>query len=113
MGRLTPQKLISIITSYYKLLERMYLPSEALKFPPPEGWPEFTPKIIEEIKKTKSEDVIYLMRFLPYIDETQTFDGLVDVEYSTRCIDCEYVQQRWMLSRVPCARVAFDTLFCL
>ncbi|PVH92628.1 hypothetical protein DM02DRAFT_677382 [Periconia macrospinosa] len=87
MGRLAPRKLIALITAYYKLLVRMYLPSSALKFPPPTGWPDFTPEIITELLKTKSEDVVYLMRFLPYINEEQKFDGLVEVEYHTRCID--------------------------
>ena len=53
------------ITAFYTFLTKMYLPSELLRIPPPEGWSYITPERYAWLKKTPT--VIDLMRHLPYI----------------------------------------------
>ena len=58
-------EIVSIITDFYVFLTTFYIPSSALKFPPPEGWPNIT----EETTKNsnKAPVVIDLIKHLPYI----------------------------------------------
>lgn len=60
------------ITVFYTFLTKMYLPSELLRVPPPEGWSYITPERYTWLKKTPT--VIDLMQHLPYISREEN-DG--------------------------------------
>jgi hypothetical protein len=65
--RLTRDQLIAIISDFYVFLTKLHIPSSALKFPPPDGWPNITPETMKE--SNKSPMVIDLIKHLPYIEE--------------------------------------------
>jgi len=56
---------ISTLTSYYRFLSTMYLPTEDICFPPDGGWPKATKQ--KYAGGDKTNDVIELVRQLPYI----------------------------------------------
>jgi hypothetical protein len=74
-----------MITDYYTFLTSFYLPSSALKFPPPEGWPNITPDITRSLDK--SSIVIELMKHLPYIDETESCQMITNIHYKSDVVD--------------------------
>lgn len=57
--------IVAEITSFYKLLSAFYIPADAIIYPPPDGWPEVTPKNYSFLEKTDA--VIDLIRHLPFI----------------------------------------------
>ena len=68
----------------------MYLPSEFLRIPPPEGWSYITPERYAWLKKTPT--VIDLMRHLPYISREEN-DGH-QIYPMTAAVDYEGEQVR-------------------
>ncbi|KAK3364596.1 hypothetical protein B0T25DRAFT_69661 [Lasiosphaeria hispida] len=62
---------VAAIRDYYQFLTKLYLnPSDVIS-PPPEGWPSITASTLEELDKT--EEVISLLRHLPYISEPPSY----------------------------------------
>jgi len=57
---------IAAIHNYYQFLTKMYLDESMVIHPPPEGWP-FDAEALRELGK--SDEVIALLRYLPYIRE--------------------------------------------
>ncbi|KAH3992195.1 hypothetical protein HBH98_228760 [Parastagonospora nodorum] len=60
-------ELVSIITDFYVFLTSFYIPSSALKFPPPGGWPNITEETTRN--SNKAPVVIDLIKHLPYIED--------------------------------------------
>ncbi|KAE8550314.1 hypothetical protein EYB25_006540 [Talaromyces marneffei] len=75
----TREKTISSITSFYQLLTQLpYIPPDKLMLPPPTGWPISTQteeergtgiNATELRNRGKNEDVIDILRHLPYLDQ--------------------------------------------
>ncbi|KAH7122412.1 hypothetical protein B0J11DRAFT_615840 [Dendryphion nanum] len=66
-------EIITSLTDYYKFLGLLYLPSDSIKYPPEGGWQwpastTFSPE--------KSEEVIELMRNLPYLQRPSAWDSI-------------------------------------
>ena len=78
------------ITAFYTFLTKMYLPSELLRIPPPEGWSYITPERYAWLKKTPT--VIDLMRHLPYISREDNDGHKIYIE--TAVVDYEGEQVR-------------------
>lgn len=57
---------VAAIRYYYKFITRMYLDEFEILEPPEGGWPHITPEATEDCGK--SEEVISLLRHLPYIN---------------------------------------------
>ncbi|CAK4033422.1 Hypothetical predicted protein [Lecanosticta acicola] len=63
------------LTSLYELLVRMYLPDDAIRYPPPGGWPHIDGKRFAFMEK--AETVIDLMRHIPYIRQERHLDAFL------------------------------------
>jgi len=63
---------ISELTSFYEFLVKLHLPSSAIKYPPPGGWPDITPQYLAFLKK--NETVIDLIQHMPFIRRDDEFD---------------------------------------
>jgi hypothetical protein len=59
---------VAAVRDYITFLTDMYLDESVAMEPPPGGWPEMTPKLMQKLGK--NEDVIALLRHLPYIRTT-------------------------------------------
>jgi hypothetical protein len=70
--RLTRDQLVAIITDFYVFLTKLHIPSSAIKFPPPDGWPNITPETTKD--SNKSPIVIDLIKHLPYIEEDDYYN---------------------------------------
>ena len=76
-------EVISAITNFYKLLTRLYLPDNSIKYPPSSGWSwpgniTFSPP--------KSAAVIDLMKHMPYLRRPTSWDSLQIYE-KTEAVD--------------------------
>lgn len=60
---------IAAVRSYYQFLTKLYLPESATLEPPPGGWPTITKDKMRSLGKT--DEVIELLRHLPYLRDTQ------------------------------------------
>lgn len=83
-------EVVSALTSFYEFLVGLHLPSSALKYPPPGGWPNVTPKKLAFLEK--NETVVDLLRHIPYIGldnnhPFQIYEKTSAVDYSGE--DCE------------------------
>ncbi|KAF6792623.1 hypothetical protein CMUS01_16153 [Colletotrichum musicola] len=58
---------VSELTSYYELLTHLYLPPEAVRYPPPGGWEHITPDFVKSFFLGKNDTVADLMRHIPYV----------------------------------------------
>jgi hypothetical protein len=83
--RLPRDELIATITSFYTFLTSMYLPSSALKLPPPEGGHSITPETTRGLNK--SALVVDLMRHLPYIDDSRKGEMKTMIHYKSDVVD--------------------------
>ncbi|KAI1390260.1 uncharacterized protein F4822DRAFT_401363 [Hypoxylon trugodes] len=61
------EETIAVIRDFYQFLTKLYLPESAIVEPPPEGWPTITKEKFSPLGK--SDEVIELLRHLPYIRE--------------------------------------------
>jgi hypothetical protein len=62
---------ISAIRDYYAFLTKLYLNSEKMTEPPTGVWPSTTTYNLRALGKT--DDVIDLLRHLPYMDQSQDY----------------------------------------
>jgi hypothetical protein len=79
------KELISIVDEYYTFLTTFYIPASALKRPPPGGWPNITNKNTAGFGK--SQCVIDLLKFLPYIDDTDAHQMITNIHYKCDVVD--------------------------
>jgi hypothetical protein len=58
------EEVLTSVTSFYQLLQRMYLPNDSIKYPPAAGWiwPTST-----TFSPPKSTNVINIMKHMPYL----------------------------------------------
>ncbi|KAG8415355.1 hypothetical protein J3459_011432 [Metarhizium acridum] len=64
---------VAAVRDYYIFLTRMYLDETLIKEPPKGGWPSITPESMRGLGKTN--EVISLLRHLPYIDSPCSDSG--------------------------------------
>ncbi|EFY86354.1 hypothetical protein MAC_07575 [Metarhizium acridum CQMa 102] len=64
---------VAAVRDYYIFLTRMYLDKTLIKEPPKGGWPSITPESMRGLGKTN--EVISLLRHLPYIDSPRSDSG--------------------------------------
>ncbi len=80
---------ISEITSFYQFLVKLHLPSSAIKYPPPGGWPDITPQYLAFLKK--NDTVIDLIQHIPFVlrddnnEPYQIYEKTCAVDYNGRC----------------------------
>ena len=87
---------VAAVRSFYRFLNTLpALAPSAVKEPPPSGWPDIDAS--SHAQPDKNEDVIDLLRHLPYIDETAS--GCTQISYETRVIQYNGPSVRWDLSR--------------
>jgi hypothetical protein len=79
------KELVSIVDEYYTFLTTFYIPTSALKRPPPGGWPNITNKNTAGFGK--SQCVIDLLKFLPYIDDTDAHQMITNIHYKCDVVD--------------------------
>jgi hypothetical protein len=79
------KELVSIVDEYYTFLTTFYIPASALKRPPPGGWPNITNKNTAGFGK--SQCVIDLLKFLPYIDGTDAQEMITNIHYKCDVVD--------------------------
>lgn len=92
--RLSRDRLVTIIGDYYKFLVKFYIPESALKFPPPEGWPNITSETTKEF--SRSSIVIDLLKHLPYIDEKEAGTMATNIHYKSDVVDYStWKPQQW------------------
>jgi hypothetical protein len=62
---------IAAITDYFEFLASMYMKESAILRPPEGGWPQITADGLREHGVDKTDEVVHLLRHLPYIDLLQ------------------------------------------
>lgn len=76
------QELAAIFTDFYEFLATLHYDPADLKLPPPQGWDAaIFPKSLVD---SKSEDVVELMKHLPYFKENQKS---THIHYKSKLID--------------------------
>lgn len=70
---------IAAFRDYYQFLTKLYLPESAIDEPPPEGWPTTTTESKRDLGKT--DEVIELLRHLPYIPQDNDYHMLQGAPY--------------------------------
>jgi hypothetical protein len=88
--RLPRDELVVIIGSYYKFLTKFYIPSEALKFPPPGGWPNITSETTKRFPR--SPIVVDLIKHLPYIDAKYSRNMVTHIHCQCDVVDYSTVE---------------------
>ncbi|KAI4675865.1 uncharacterized protein J4E84_009840 [Alternaria hordeiaustralica] len=73
------------MNDYYTFLTTLYIPSSALKHPPPGGWPNITADATKSLDK--SPVVIEVMKHLPYIDEAESGEMITNIHYKSDVVD--------------------------
>jgi hypothetical protein len=58
---------IAAVRDYYQFLAKMFLDESLIMEPPPGGWRNITARALGPLNKT--EEVVALLRYLPYIDD--------------------------------------------
>ena len=74
--RYSREATIAAVRGYYEFLAKMYLDESDIQRPPDGGWPEITPDRLSGLGKT--DEVIMLLRYLPYL--RPTIDGCKSVD---------------------------------
>ncbi len=83
---------VAAVRSFYQFLTTLpALSPSAIKEPPPSGWPDINTTSHRQLKK--QDDVIDLLRHLPYIDEHA--DGCTQVAYGTSAIQYNGASVKW------------------
>ncbi|KAF2185772.1 hypothetical protein K469DRAFT_504965, partial [Zopfia rhizophila CBS 207.26] len=62
---------VAALSSFYQFLTNMYLPSDAIAYPPEGGWGDISP---DSFSAQKTDAVLNLLRHIPYI-QGQIFEG--------------------------------------
>lgn len=77
--------LVGEVTAFYEFLTTMYIPPEALRRPPPDGWPNINAETYRSLNKT--DRVIDLIRHLPYITRHTAWP--YEIYFVTAVVDYE------------------------
>lgn len=79
--------MVTIISDHFKFLTTFYMPSEAIKNPPPEGWPNITAETTDYLGQ--SPLVIDLIKHLPFIKATShgQDERAHDIHYKSGVVD--------------------------
>ncbi|KAI9150677.1 hypothetical protein HJFPF1_10453 [Paramyrothecium foliicola] len=72
---------IAAIRDYYRFLTSMYLPESVILYPPPDGWPNITSTNMQRLGK--ADEVITLLKHLPYIEDTSGGAGFQAAPWCT------------------------------
>ena len=66
----TRDEVVTEVISFYEFLRTMYLPDDAIAYPPVEGWPAITASYLSFLGK--SDAIVDLLRHLPYVRREAT-----------------------------------------
>ena len=66
------EELVSELTSFYEFLVGLHLPTDALKRPPPGGWPSINQEQLGYLNK--DDDVIDVLKHIPYIRQDEDLE---------------------------------------
>jgi len=87
---------VTAVRSFYQFLITLpALSPSAIKEPPPSGWPDINATSHRQLGK--KDDVIDLLRHLPYIDGH--VDGCTQVAYGTSVIQYNSASVKWCFAR--------------
>jgi hypothetical protein len=64
-------EVVAAVTDYYQFLTSLHVDPVDIKTPPPSGWPDITPQTCNKLSKTDA--VISLFKYLPYITNEDNF----------------------------------------
>jgi hypothetical protein len=85
---------VAEINSFYRFLTKLYIPSEAIIYPPPRGWPEITTDEFSFLGKT--DKAIDLVRHLPFISPIHEKDvDLRIYELWPQTVPVHYIWERF------------------
>ena len=90
-------EVVSELTSFYEFLVSMYLSPDALRRPPPGGWPDITVERLAFLGK--NESVINLLKHIPYIRQSEVNTPFHIYE---GCACNDYAGDRFQKDAVPC-----------
>jgi hypothetical protein len=74
------------IQDYFSFLTMMYIPTSSILEPPKDGWPEITKESMSAFEK--SDEVIELLKHLPYIEESSSPNW--EVQAAPNCYLADY-----------------------
>ncbi|KAK1770254.1 hypothetical protein QBC33DRAFT_556675 [Phialemonium atrogriseum] len=77
--------LVAPFREFYDFLQRLKLPANSVKLPPPSGWPNMTPVACAGLDKTPF--AIDVLRHLPYIDELHVKSNETNIDYKCNAVD--------------------------
>lgn len=80
-------EVVTAVTEYYHFLTHLHIDAADIKTPPPTGWPNITSETCAELSQT--DDVISLLKHLPYITNEDNFHPTV-VWWLSGCNDYTY-----------------------
>ncbi|KAF2126329.1 hypothetical protein P153DRAFT_399115 [Dothidotthia symphoricarpi CBS 119687] len=83
--RLSRDELVAIISDFYKFLTTFYIPTSALKYSPPDGWPNTTFETTAGFGKKPF--VIDLIKHLSYIDGAQAHQMVTNIHHKSDVVD--------------------------
>lgn len=66
------EELVSELTSFHEFLVGLHLPPDALKRPPPGGWPSINQQQLRYLNK--DDDVIDVLKHIPYIRQDEDLE---------------------------------------
>ncbi|KAF2500208.1 hypothetical protein BU16DRAFT_556687 [Lophium mytilinum] len=75
---------IAAVQSFYDFLVEFYLPPNAIKHPPPGGWPDIDHAFF---RPPKSDEVVDLIKNLPFVDARESDDEPYQVYEKSKCVD--------------------------
>ena len=78
------KEIVEAVTNFYTFLTHLHVPHWKVCIPPPGGWPNITRESHALLKKT--DEVIELMRYLPYIYDDDHSNAL-QVYPESACVD--------------------------
>ena len=81
----TRNELVAIFTDFYTFMTTKLLPSNAMKVPPPGGWPNISQESCRESDKT--DFAIDVLRHLPYLEESEHEANTHNIHYKCELID--------------------------
>ncbi|KAH6844769.1 hypothetical protein B0I37DRAFT_378229 [Chaetomium sp. MPI-CAGE-AT-0009] len=79
------ERLIAPFREFYDFLQRLKLPANSVKLPPPSGWPNITAVACAGFDKTPF--AIDVLRHLPYIDELEDRSNMTNIDYKSKAVD--------------------------
>lgn len=84
---------VKAVRDYYHFLAQMYLDEDCIREPPVDGWPEISTESL--LALDKSDEVVSLLRRLPYLDQSRQPHG---VHGAPRCTFSDWAKNAFYLT---------------